>query len=989
MSGIPARDMIGKGDYEYSIPFYGVRRPQLMDLVWKDDPSILQNYPHVSRDGESLIAEAFCGALNGGRGAHVLAKVSPLHDPNGQVVGAIESIRDITARKQSEAALRASEEQFKGMVETIPLAIHLTTGIEQVTQYVNPTMVKLFGYTQADIPTVAQWWPLAYPDETYRQQVAEEWTARVKHALATQSPIEPMEVVVTCKDGSKKNISWGYITLGDKNYSCGLDLTERKRAEDTANREQALSKAIIDSIPGAFYVLDENGRYARWNSYQCDEIIGQPEALVAGMDAGDTIHPDDRPLIQSRIANVLGRGLDEIVEGRVLLRGGPAFRWLLMTGRQMIIEGRPFLVGIGIDITERKQVEEALQESHRRLELALQGGQLGIWDWEPQAGAVTYSDLWVNMLEYSPDEIKPSVEFFNEHIHPEDMLAVLDRLHGHLEGRTAIYESEHRLRTKSGRWLWVLDRGKVVQRDKDGRPVRVTGIISDIGVRKQAEIERERLTTAIQKAAETVLVSDAQGCIVYVNPSFEALTGYTRAEVLGRNPRILKSGVHDEAFYRTLWGTISSGKTWHGRLVNRKKDGTLFTEEATISPVRDAAGIITSYVGVKRDISRDLALEAQLLQSQKMDSIGRLAGGVAHDFNNILSVILGCAQFVLEDLPESNPLRLDILEIEKAGRRAASLTRQLLAFSRKQVLRPVPLDLNSVLVEMKKMLQRLIGEDIDLVQLLSPNLGQVKADPGQIEQVIMNLAVNARDAMPQGGKLTIETSNVELDEEYIAQHPGAAPGPHATISVSDSGVGMDAKTMARLFEPFFTTKALGKGTGLGLATVYGIVKQSGGSIYVSSEQGVGTTFKVHLPQKSSPTPVVDAPLAVVRSGGTETVLVVEDDEAVRNVAKRILEGGGYVVLTAANGREALLACERYQAEIHLVLTDVVMPEMGGRVFVDHLAQFRRGFKVLYMSGYTDNAIVHHGILDRGTHLVCKPLTRVELLRTVRDVLDGP
>lgn len=285
------------------------------------------------------------------------------------------------------------------------------------------------------------------------------------------------------------------------------------------------------------------------------------------------------------------------------------------------------------------------------------------------------------------------------------------------------------------------------------------------------------------------------------------------------------------------------------------------------------------------------------------------------------------------------------------------------------------------------MLRRILGEDIDLVLALAPELGIVTADPGQIEQVIMNLAVNARDAMPEGGKLTIETANVELDAEYAAQHAGAKPGPHVMIAVSDSGTGMDERTMSRVFEPFFTTKVPGKGTGLGLSTVYGIVKQSGGSIYVYSEPGKGTTFKVYLPQELSLQPVVKRPLPLTRSGGPETILVVEDDEAVRNVAKRILGAAGYTVLTAANGGEGLLLCEQHQAEIHLVLTDVVMPLMGGRVFVERLAKVRPAIKVLYMSGYTDNAIIHHGVLDKGTRFIGKPLTQVELLRKVREALE--
>jgi PAS domain S-box-containing protein len=499
--------------------------------------------------------------------------------------------------------------------------------------------------------------------------------------------------------------------------------------------------------------------------------------------------------------------------------------------------------------------------------------------------------------------------------------------------------------------------------------------------------ENERLTTAIEQAAEAVMVSDLKGNILYVNPAFEQVTGYTRADALGQNPRMLKSGEQDAAFYQALWDTIVGGKTWRGRIVNRRKDGARYTEEASISPVHNASGAIVSYVAVKRDITHDLALEAQLLQSQKMEGIGRLAGGVAHDFNNLLSVVLGSAEFALESLREDDPLREELLEIQKAGLRAAALTRQLLAFSRKQVLQPKPLQLNDVVGDLEKMLRRVLGEDIDLVQELAPDLGQVTADPGQVEQVIVNLAINSRDAMPDGGKLTITTANVDFAAGQAEVLAGAAPGPYVMVSVKDSGGGMEEATLARIFEPFFTTKEAGKGTGLGLSTVYGIVKQSGGVVDVASAPGQGTTFSVYLPREITSGPLARSLPPATRLGGTETVLVVEDDEAVRSLARRILEAAGYTVLTASNGQEALYVCERPGLVLHLVLTDVVMPEMSGRVLVERLGKLRAEIKVLYMSGYTDDAIVHHRVLDSGAHFIGKPITRLELLRKVREALD--
>ena len=380
--------------------------------------------------------------------------------------------------------------------------------------------------------------------------------------------------------------------------------------------------------------------------------------------------------------------------------------------------------------------------------------------------------------------------------------------------------------------------------------------------------------------------------------------------------------------------------------------------------------------------------QGQLEQAQKMDAVGRLAGGVAHDFNNLLTVILGRTDILLHPLKPEDPMRRGIELIQRTAGRAADLTRQLLAFSRKQVLEPVVLDLGAVTTDMKDMLGRLIGEDIALLTTPTPGLGRVKADRGQIEQVIMNLAVNARDAMPQGGRLIVETANIDLDDEYVRRHVGARPGPHVMLAVSDTGTGIPHEIQSQIFEPFFTTKEQGKGTGLGLATVYGIVKQSGGYIEVDSEPGRGTTFRVYLPRlDAEPAPVDRSARPAAAAGGTETILLVEDEEGVRELARDILRASGYTVLEARNGPEALLLCERHQGQLDMLLTDVVMPRMSGRELAERLAPLRPDLSVLYMSGYTDDAVIRHGVLGAGTAFLQKPFTPAALVLRVRETLD--
>jgi PAS domain S-box-containing protein len=635
--------------------------------------------------------------------------------------------------------------------------------------------------------------------------------------------------------------------------------------------------------------------------------------------------------------------------------------------------------------------------------------------------------------------------------------------------------------------------------------------------RKRAEATLRWLTLAVDQSPAAVFITDPSGAIQYVNHRFTETTGYSAAEVLGKNPRILKSGLTPPSYYQALWRTILAGNTWRSEVQNRRKSGELYWDAVVISPIRNTRGEITHFLAIQEDVTaRKLSeealrgserrlrtlfetvnlvvlgldahgrvdyvnpyllaltgyapnevtgrdwiqtfipeaqrprmegvfheliereshshyqnpivtkegaermiswhntvvrdergratgtlsigediteqrkLEAQLLQAQKMEAVGRLAGGVAHDFNNILTAVFGYLDLVTEELPPESPARDDVSELRTVALRAAGLTRQLLAFSRQQVLQPVVLNLNDVVENLQKMLGRLIGEDVALETVLAGDLSNVRADPGQIEQVILNLAVNARDAMPTGGRLTIETANVTLGEGYVDRHKPAVPGRYVMLAVTDSGTGMDEATMARIFEPFFTTKEKGKGTGLGLATVYGIVKQSGGYIWAYSEVGHGTTFKIYLPEVDQPVEPVGPPREPSeRLTGTETILLAEDDDLLRPLARELLAKLGYQVIDARHADEALDLAARHDGPIHLLLSDVVMPGESGLQLARRLHELRPEVRVLYISGYTDDAVVRHGLLDPGLNFLQKPFTPEALARRVRDVLDAP
>lgn len=505
--------------------------------------------------------------------------------------------------------------------------------------------------------------------------------------------------------------------------------------------------------------------------------------------------------------------------------------------------------------------------------------------------------------------------------------------------------------------------------------------------RQSAELSLRKLSYAVEQSADAVVVTNRDGIIEYVNPSFEALTGYTQAEVCGKTPRILKSGEQGPEVYQELWKNILGGQVYRGIFLNRKKNGDLYYVEESICPVRDADNKITHFISNGRDLTERVRLEAQLLQAHKMDAIGRLAGGVAHDFNNLLTIITSYSELALDEVPENTQVAAKIGEILLAARRAAELTRQLLGFSRKQPRALRVADLNEVITGIAKTLPRLIGEDIEFTFVPGDGLGLVRVDPVQIEQVLMNLASNARDAMPEGGHLKIETSNVVLDDPYVAGKGASIPeGRYALITVTDDGTGILPEDLPHIFEPFYTTKPSTQGTGLGLATVYGIVKQNKGFIWAYSEPNMGTIFKTYLPCVPDSPPEIERLHAEAVQGGSETILLVEDEQAVRRATAEFLRLQGYSVLEAKDGRDALSVAGDHQSRIDLVVTDVVMPNMSGGELAKELARLRPKTQLLFVSGYTGKTVIDHKVFDLETNFLQKPYTLKQLAAKVRSAL---
>ena len=978
-----------------------IGRP-IMDVVHPDYRAIVQARVQQNEQGEATpLRELKILRLDGNVIDVEATGISTLHrgKPAAQVI-----IRDITERKRSEEALKESETRYRTLVTASAQVVWHATATGEV-QFGNSLWQDLTGQTDEELAGMG-WLDALLPDS--REQTTCLW----QHAVETRDFYKD-EQHVRMRDGSYRIFQVRGAPVLEEDgqvrewVGTHTDITERKRVEEALRASETTLRELVEILPAAVYVCDSSGLIESYNR-KAVELWGRaPKHLDSAerfCGSYRIYKPDGTFLPHSEcpMAQVLRTGI-VVSNAEIIVEREDGSRRTAMVNIIPRLDAQGIMTGAInclTDITERKLLDERVRNSEKyfRALVANASELITIFD---AAGEITYESPAIErILGYLPEERIGKSIF--ELIHPDDLGEARRLFAKGLQHPGTAYLREYRARHRNGSWRFLEIAGVNMLDD----PV-IAGVIinaSDITERKQSEEklrESEAWLRSVFNASRDGILAEDCGIIVYVNQSLTKMLGYDAPEeLMGRHISELLSP--DDAERMTEY-TIARLRGEKPPAVyefkSKRKDGSFLECEAAVSMVTigEKKYVITATRDItNRKLAEKALLESEerLRQSQKMEAIGTLTGGVAHDFNNLLTAILGNTQLVLKKLSPDDPFHPRLLEVENAGRRAAVLTRQLLAFSRRQILERRTINLNDTIGEITKLVQRIIGEDVEVRVKYDPNLSAVFADPAQIEQVIMNLAVNARDAMPQGGQLTIETSNVELDESYHAQYPYVPPGSYVEIRVSDNGGGMDAETQKRIFEPFFTTKQVGEGTGLGLAMVYGIIKQHDGHINVYSELGHGTLIKIFLPVDKNAIDEEEQSLQLPVIGGSETILVAEDEEPLRNLAKLILEGLGYTVLLAENGKDAVEMFRQYSEQIDMLVFDVVMPRMGGMEAYEQIRELGGEIPLLFMTGYSSetvqNRFVKQNKLMRelGTPIIQKPYSVETLGQKIREVLDG-
>jgi len=961
--GFSHSELVGQTVGEVS-PFKDIVSNQAMlERLQKDGYVRYENLPMETSDGRRIEVEF----------------ISNVYRENGHKVIQC-NVRDNTEHHRAEKASLLLAE----IVESSDDAI-IGKKLNGIISSWNRGAEKMFGYTAGEM--VGQSITRLFPPD----RLVEEEDILVK--IQRGESVQHYETVRLRKDGISLDVS---LTVSPIHNSAGRiigiskvmrEITERKRAEVVTRKLLAVVEATPDiigfaSLEGSCEYLNPEGR----------KLVGlDQEESIRSILMQDFVHETDRERFQNQVLPALFR--DGHWDGETLWKNFKTGAAIPMWQRIFFITEpgavqRMNIATVVRDISERKRLERKQQDSDSEFQAMFEMASIGLGQTDPLTGRFLRVNPKLCLITgYTAAEmLKLQVRDIT---HLDDREKDWELFQRVVKGELPDYHMEKRYLRKNGGSVWV-NVNMTVIRDEAGRPFRAMASIEDITERRHAESRLLLQSAALEAATNAIVITDTKGLIEWANPAFTAYTGYSVSEARGNNPRLLKSGKHDDKFYRNLWETVLAGKVWCGEIVNRRKDGSLYTEEMTITPIRDNKGKIEHFIAVKHDITERKKLEVQFIRAQRMESIGTLASGIAHDLNNILAPIVMSIDLLKSEANDPKTKTL-LNTIATSAQRGAEVIRQILTFARGIEGERIEIQLKHLLKEMGNIIQETFPKNIQL-ELSTPNdTWMIVGDPTQIHQILLNLCINARDAMPNGGSLRIGVENAVIDEPYATLHLDARPGHYVQISVTDSGTGMTPDVIDKIFDPFFTTKTLTKGTGLGLSTVMGIVKSHKGFIQVYSEPGKGTTFKVYLPAMRSPleermkqTQLVGPP-----QGNDEMVLVVDDEDSILTITSQTLQNFGYRVLTAKNGVEAVAVYRQHRDEIAVVLTDMAMPLMGGLIMIHDLMRINPEIKVIAASGLQGNVDLEQASALGVKHFLTKPYTGGTLLKTLRTILEEP